>query len=348
MERGPSLQSITWFLDLDRTKRLDLDPSYQRRSVWTLKDRQYFLDTIFRHYPCPAIFIHPETNDEGITTYHVVDGKQRLQTIFMFASNKIRIGKNFGDQNFDAKMFNELVTEQKRKFWDYVIAVDFVKSKDSLSINEIFDRLNRNSKNLNEQELRHAKYAGWFITEVEKETQNQFWESVKISTKAKSKRMKDNQFVSELLMVILEKKLVGFDQNHINDIYAEYDDLSDNPEFEEDAYVSEKEKARKYVEAMENSDCHVITKWAKTVNNFYTLWSVIVLWGGILPPAKELAAKYDLFMTQVDAMRDDVDPQNLSEQENRVYNYYSNSRGANTDLKQRNERFSSLKNTLLK
>ena len=136
-----------------------------------------------------------------------------------------------------------------------------MESTDTLSINAIFDRLNRNSKNLNDQELRHAKFEGWFILESEKEAENPLWENLKISTKAKSKRMKDVQFISELLMVVLEKKLVGFSHLHINDIYAKYDDLEESPDFEEDAYMKEKEKAKKYVERMESGDHCVITTW---------------------------------------------------------------------------------------
>ncbi len=191
MNRLPSVQQITWFIDLRNTGQLNLDPPYQRKSVWTLKDREYFLDTIFRNYPCPAIFVHKETGEDGKTTYNVVDGKQRLDTIIMFQDNQISLSKDFGDSNYNGKKFDELTTEQKRKFWDYVMVVDFVDTEASSVIKEVFDRLNRNSKNLNEQELRHAKYSGWFVTEVEKETENVFWETVKVSTKNKAKRMRD-------------------------------------------------------------------------------------------------------------------------------------------------------------
>jgi len=46
MHRRPSTQDITWLLDLHTNKQLDLNPPYQRRSVWTRKDKQFFLDTI--------------------------------------------------------------------------------------------------------------------------------------------------------------------------------------------------------------------------------------------------------------------------------------------------------------
>ena len=75
---------VSWFLTIHQNGQLDLEPPYQRRSAWTLKDRKYFLDTIFRNYPCPAIFLHKEIcKDTGKINYHVVDGKQRLETILL-------------------------------------------------------------------------------------------------------------------------------------------------------------------------------------------------------------------------------------------------------------------------
>mgnify|MGYP007061078929 FL=1 len=47
MERNPTVQHLTWFLDLRRFGQLNISPSYQRRSVWNPKDRKLFLDTIF-------------------------------------------------------------------------------------------------------------------------------------------------------------------------------------------------------------------------------------------------------------------------------------------------------------
>lgn len=58
MQRRPTTQGITWLLDLYNNKQLDLNPPYQRRSVWTRKDKQFFLDTIFRNYPSITTLSH--------------------------------------------------------------------------------------------------------------------------------------------------------------------------------------------------------------------------------------------------------------------------------------------------
>jgi hypothetical protein len=36
VDRRVTTQDISWFLDLDNNKQLNLDPPYQRRSVWTM------------------------------------------------------------------------------------------------------------------------------------------------------------------------------------------------------------------------------------------------------------------------------------------------------------------------
>ncbi len=45
IERRVSTQDLSWFLDLDANDQIDLNPPYQRRSVWSPKDRRFF----FRH-----------------------------------------------------------------------------------------------------------------------------------------------------------------------------------------------------------------------------------------------------------------------------------------------------------
>jgi hypothetical protein len=234
MQRRVTTQDVSWFLDLHRNEQLDIDPPYQRRSVWTLKDRQSFLDTIFRGYPCPAIFLHKETVQGGKQLYHVVDGKQRLETVLRFTKNEISVNKDFGDIALDGKKWKDLDSspELKKKFWDYVFSVEFIDVTDGVIINTVFDRLNRNARKLERQEIRHARFDGWFISMAENEAENnEEWGSWGVVTKARARRMKDVQSISELLIVILESRIDGFDQDYIDEIYAGYDDVNEISSF---------------------------------------------------------------------------------------------------------------------
>ena len=191
MDRRVSTQDVSWFLDLHSNKQLDLDPPYQRRSVWSHRDRRFFLDTILRGYPSPSIFLHksarPETDRR---VYEVVDGKQRLETILMFVSNKIALAKDFGDKDLDGKKWLKLSRDQKSLLWDYVLPVEFIRLVEGTVVNQVFDRLNRNARRLEAQELRHARFDGWFVTFVEAEVDGAVWQDLGVSTKARAKRMK--------------------------------------------------------------------------------------------------------------------------------------------------------------
>ncbi|MCA6416985.1 MAG: DUF262 domain-containing protein [Cytophagales bacterium] len=349
MKRQPSTQQISWFLDLERNTQLDLNPPYQRKSVWSPKDRRFFLDTIFRNYPTPPIFVHWTIDDNGFTMYHIVDGKQRLETILGFAKNKIAIYPNYGDVNFDGKKFSELDVDQKRKFWDYTLVVDFIESVDGANIDQVFDRVNRNPINMQPQELRHARFNGWFINETEDEAENDFWWNIKVSTRAKDKRMKNVQLIAELLLIILDKKIVGFNQDYLDDMFALYDSPEESVDtFDEEAYKIDRNRIKTYLTEMEaHNSC--ISTYAKTANNLYTLWALVAL--NAVPAAATLADSYTAFMTQVGILAaaenpEALVPDNAAPMLQKAFTYYRNSKGASTDLTQRNERLNSLKSVL--
>ena len=66
MVRKQNFQTIAWFWDLYQRDRLDLDPPYQRRSVWNQNYKNYFIDTILLGYPAPAIFLNEEISPDGL------------------------------------------------------------------------------------------------------------------------------------------------------------------------------------------------------------------------------------------------------------------------------------------
>jgi hypothetical protein len=356
MKRQPSVQDISWFIDLDNRGQLDLNPPYQRRSVWTPSDRKFFLDTLFRNYPCPPIFIHKTINDEGVVTYHIVDGKQRIETILLFAKNKIALDKNFGDERLDGLKFKKLDPDMKKEFWNYNVPVDFMNI-DNLDINEVFDRVNRNSRNLERQELRHARFDGWFIKECEGEADDDnFWELIKVTSKAKAKRMKNVQFVSEVLLVIIDEKIKGFDQDYLDDKYAELDQINNEEGdvfVDEDSYKEKKIRFKDIVIKMEKHN-NCFTKTARTNYNLYTILSLIILEDISGVNEEELAEKYVSFMSTVESFKKADDPEELfnTKKENdnywhNTYKYYMATRGANTDLNQRKDRYDALKEALI-
>jgi hypothetical protein len=348
MQRRPSTQDLTWLIDLYQNKQLDLDPPYQRRSVWTLRDKQFFLDTIFRNYPSPAIFLHKTLTDAGKATYHVVDGKQRTQTILEFINDKVKIAKDFGDVRLDSKRWSELQGEQdlKQKFWNYQITVELIDFVEGNIVNEVFDRLNRNARRLTDQELRHAKFEGWLISEVETESTRDEWRVLGVVTTARAKRMTDSQFISELMLVILEEGIVGFDQDQLNELYAKYENPEESaPEMNEEAFRQRFVATKSHLLEMERIG-QSVTQHAKGFGHFYTLWALVALTKDLPAPA-ETASKYAAFMEKVETLAAQQDLEafirgQAAGEYAQALTYLNNSRGASTDIGPRKERLSTL------
>ena len=62
---------------------INLDPGFQRQSVWSDLDRRRLIQSIISEYPLPNIFLYRRAS-RGKTVYDVIDGKQRLETVLMF------------------------------------------------------------------------------------------------------------------------------------------------------------------------------------------------------------------------------------------------------------------------
>src|SRR5688572_14782580 len=76
-------KTVTDIVNLFEDDLLNLEPGFQRQSVWSERDRAKLIDSILRNYPLPAIFLY-RREDDGQIIYDVIDGKQRIESILMF------------------------------------------------------------------------------------------------------------------------------------------------------------------------------------------------------------------------------------------------------------------------
>lgn len=351
MDRMLTTQDISWFLDQYERNQLNLEPAYQRRSVWSPRDKKFFVDTILNNYPAPPVFLHKTMDDDGRATYHVVDGKQRLQTIIEFTRDRVRIPDDFVDRNLQKKRWKDLSRETREKFWNYEVIVEMIPNVEEAQIRSTFDRINRNSRRLTPQELRHAKYEGWFIQFVEREAEKAEWKACGVVTTARIKRMLDVQFISELCAVILKGRIIGFDQDALDDIYAEYEDISELSGFVEDDFVD-------HVERLKNSIVDMIglrpalSDSLRAQSNFYSLWSYLFLKRDSASLPNGFVERYDDFMKAVQtakaAQEETIDPDTSAVLDGdsgfraAVIDYANNTKGASTDLTPRTKRHEAL------
>ena len=225
MSRSINFQTISWFWDLYNRKLLDLNPPYQRRSVWNQDYKDFFIDTVLNDYPAPAIFIYQEITPEGVSKVSIVDGKQRLSTLFEFANNEFAVFEKSTIERLRGQFFKDFDVDVKQKFWKYQFAIEYLPSSDEKIIADIFDRINRNVTKLTSQELRHAKFSGDFITITESLTTwmfDLFGGNFPNIDKRTKKQMKDVEMVAQLLL-FLEEGVRAYNPDYLDKAFSDRD-----------------------------------------------------------------------------------------------------------------------------
>lgn len=154
--KDPDIQTIlNWITD----DRIDLEPDFQRGEVWNLSKKQLLIDTILRDWQMPPIFI---IIDEESLKKNVLDGHQRLTTIYQFSRNEFAVNgylqpQSDGIQNLDGMLFRSLPERQRRKFLDFSVRVFEITNHQRDEPFELFYRLNEGVK-LTAAERRNTFY----------------------------------------------------------------------------------------------------------------------------------------------------------------------------------------------
>jgi hypothetical protein len=230
---------ISWFKQRYDEGSLEIRPPYQRRPVWVQRQKSKLIESILMELPVPEIYIDESTTSDGRTTYAVVDGQQRIRTILQFLGvdkdkqeqefNSFALGKLGPTSEWKDKTFDNLTSNQKQQFYGALIAVRALKNPTESEVRDMFRRLNAYLTKLNDQELRNATYSGPFVSLVSDLANDSYWTESKIVSTANIRRMKDIQFVSELLIGVIYGPQGG-SAREIDEHYMYFEEYED--EFE--------------------------------------------------------------------------------------------------------------------
>jgi len=184
-----------------RTNDLILKPYFQRKLVWNDSHKEAFISTILQQLPFPEVYFAdgPLDLEAQKSKTLVVDGQQRLSTIYQYITNsdEFKVKK--------IKKFAELTENEKTEFFDYLVVVRDLGRLSDDEIIEIFKRINSVQYALNSMEINNALYQGEFINLakdiVEK---NSLYKKLDIFSENEYSRMQDLEFVLLIMSTIEE------------------------------------------------------------------------------------------------------------------------------------------------
>jgi hypothetical protein len=133
--------------------QVNLEPPYQRLSIWDREKKQSFIDSVINAFDIPKLYFHrvpPTSEQSGQYKYAVIDGKQRLLALWEFMSNSLPLSKDFvffedPDMEAGGCKYDELVVRSPRlraRFDSFDVPVTVVDTDDENFVEELFTRLN--------------------------------------------------------------------------------------------------------------------------------------------------------------------------------------------------------------
>lgn len=288
---------------------LVVDDSYQRRSVWSEKDKIRLIETILLKLVIPVLFFwKAETDPEtGASITHIVDGQQRIKAISSFINNDFKLKQQSlldttSKELYANKYFRDLSDDTKKAFWNYqLMVIDIDPNATRSDIITMFNRLNLTDYSLNDQEKRNS-LSGEFASLARELSEAPIWEERNLFTTTDVKRMKDVEFCASLILLYRRGIIDQTDQSELNLAYEEFQSGYTEAETDKMAVVKAIETLPKFFVTDD------IAKFLKKKTQLYTLFSVIfymqrtdmVLTQEHLENLKQFVQLYSVFNNDMD------------------------------------------------
>lgn len=233
-----TVYTVSDFLDWQRNGTLQLKPIFQRREVWGSKAKSLLIDTVIKGLPIPIVFLRKTQDLKSLSSrLEVVDGQQRLRTLFAFVDSQV-LGDYVAEKDaftvlpmhnaeIADRAFRRLDADLQAAILDYEISTHVLPPNTSDEIVlRIFSRLNSTGSKLNKQELRNAEYFGAFKTlSYDLAIRNlPLWRRWGVFDDDDFARMVEVESVSDYLSAVMDG-IQGKSQPKLDALYEEYDDV---------------------------------------------------------------------------------------------------------------------------
>lgn len=163
IEKGYQLQSIKG-RDLSEDEILNfnsaiiLQPDYQREYRFTVEEEARLIESVLIGIPIPPIFLATDKYN-SVRVVNVVDGQHRLRALYRFQKNEFKLKNLTLLEEYDNLKFEDLDIDIKSDFNEATIQIIEFKEFPGIEFElEIFNRYNKGTNPLSDQEIRHAVY----------------------------------------------------------------------------------------------------------------------------------------------------------------------------------------------
>lgn len=150
--------SLSAIAEMVKFESIDISPHYQRRDRWHSEKQSALIESFLLNIPVPPVYL----SEDEYGTYTVIDGKQRITTIYEFLSGKFKLKDLKKVPELNGFTFEELPVQLKRalSIRPFMRVITLLKQSDPELKYEVFLRLNTGGEKLKAQEIRNVAFAG--------------------------------------------------------------------------------------------------------------------------------------------------------------------------------------------
>ena len=209
-ERTVKTQTIEYDLET-MVKKIEkgiikLNPEYQRNHRWTNEASSRLIESLILNIPIPIIYISQDVDvdeeiEDDIPRYSVIDGQQRLTSIYNFFKNIYPLEGLETLDGLNNMFYKDLPPFLIRRLEERTIkSLRIDSTVDEQVKYDIFERLNSGSVKLEPQELRNATCRGEFKNLIKELSKNIiFRKMAQLSDDSpRVKKMEDQELVLRL------------------------------------------------------------------------------------------------------------------------------------------------------
>ena len=146
--------SLRQVVDMIADDDVDLAPDFQRLYVWKPRQRWSLIESLLLGIPLPSFYFHEDTSGR----LQVVDGVQRLTTIFRYVNEKsFKLGKVTYLHDVEGQGFDDLAALFRRRMNSAQFVAHVIDPQTPYRVKfDIFRRINTGGSPLSAQEIRHC------------------------------------------------------------------------------------------------------------------------------------------------------------------------------------------------
>lgn len=220
--------SVSSLIDLIEHQELELEPEFQRNFVWDKYTSSLFIDSLLIGFPTPNFFFGRNSSRED---FIVIDGLQRLKTIYFFIKENFRLvgldGRSWNGLNYEQLPLN--LKRRLRNSIQNATVIDDIDFNPEI-VHELFYRINTGGIPLTNQEVRNCVYTGNFNRTLHQLNNYPAWREL-LGLPQPHIRLADIELVLKIIALIdsyedyhppMSKFLSYFQSNHRDEKMSEY------------------------------------------------------------------------------------------------------------------------------